>query len=173
MDEAVKTPAAVSERPDKRRTPPRGDRPVNFRLMPAGFVPPFAAVTAVATVAFTADGNVVAAEEHRGPDLPGGHVQEGEETAEETARREAEEETGIKLGTVHFLRAIESDRYGSAPDELTYMVIMAAVVTEQGPVPSGMTRHIMTPEQFHLAHRGLRKEMLRELVDAAKKLLFP
>jgi len=172
MDEP-KVHVAVAEKADKRRTPPKGDRPINFRLMPADCVPSFDLVTAVAVVAFTPEGKIVAAEEHRGPDLPGGHVQEGEETAEQTARRESDEETGIKLGTVHFLRAIESDFYGTAPEDLTYMVIMAAIVTEQGPVPAGMTRHIMTPEQFHLAHRGLRKEMLKDLVSAAQKLLFP
>jgi len=174
MDEP-KTPAAVGEKPDKRRTPPSGDRRTNFRLMPEGFVPDFDQVTAVCTVAFTPEGLIVACEEERGPDLPGGHVQEGEESAEQTARREADEEAGIKFGAVHFLRAIESDRYGSAPEDLTYMVIMAAIVSEQGPVPSGMTRHIMTEEQFlsHQPSSYLRQGILPTLVAEARKLLFP
>ncbi len=146
---------APAERPDKRRTPPSGDRPTNFLLMDPDFIPPFDKVTAVSTVAFTADGKIVATEEKRGPDLPGGHVQEGEETAEATARREALEEAGIKFGALHFLRAIQSDRYGTAPEDLTYMVIMTGIATELGSVPEGMTRHILTPEQFYLVHRGL------------------
>ena len=160
------------ERPDKRRTPPPGDRSTNFVLMPPDFMPPFESVTAVAVVAFTEGGMLVAAEENRGPDLPGGHVQEGEESPEETARREALEEAGITLGVVHFLRAIQSDRYGSAPDELTYMVIVAALVIEQGPVPLGMKKHVMTVQQFFAAHRGLRSEMVRSLVLEAQQLLF-
>ncbi len=162
----------AQERPDKRRTPPANGRTTNFVLMPPDFVPPFEAVTAVATVAFTEDGMIVAAEENRGPDLPGGHVMEGEESPEETARRESHEETGVKLGVVHFLRAIQSDRYGSAPEELTYMVIMAALVVEHGPVPAGMKKHVMTVEQFFAAHRGLRTEMVRSLVLEAQQLLF-
>lgn len=162
----------AQERPDKRRTPPANGRTTNFVLMPPDFVPPFEAVTAVATVAFTEDGMIVAAEENRGPDLPGGHVMEGEESPEETARRESHEETGVKLGVVHFLRAIQSDRYGSAPEELTYMVIMAALVVEHGPVPAGMKKHVMTVEQFFAAHRGLRQELVRSLVLEARQLLF-
>jgi 8-oxo-dGTP diphosphatase len=112
---------------------------------------------------------IVAAEENRGPDLPGGHVAEGEESPEETARRESQEETGVKLGVVHFLRAIQSDRYGSAPEDLTYMVIVAALVVEQGPVPPGMKKHVMTVQQFFAAHRGLRTEMVRSSPAAQAK----
>ncbi len=162
----------TSLRPDKRRTPPPGERATKFELMPPDFVPLFESVTAVAVVAFTDDGNIVAAEENRGPDLPGGHVQEGEESAEETARRESHEETGITLGVVHFLRAIQSDRYGDKPEDLTYMVIMAALVVDHGPVPPGMKKHLMSVQQFFTAHRGLRHEMVQTLVLQAQQLLF-
>lgn len=165
--------ATTQEKPDKRRTPPSPGHKTNFRLREAGFVPPFDAVTAVSTIAFTADGHIVAAEENRGPDLPGGHVQEGENSAEETARREADEEAGIELGAITLLRAIESDRYGSAPEELTYMLIVTALVTREGPVPPGMCKHIMTVEEFKQQHRGLRKEMICELVDLAFAIHFP
>jgi ADP-ribose pyrophosphatase YjhB (NUDIX family) len=162
----------VIEKPDKRRTPP-GNKSSNFRLRESGFEPPFDKVTAVATIAFTPDGMIVAAEENRGPDLPGGHVQEDENDAETTARRESREETGIELGTITLLRAIESDRYGSEPEDLTYMLIVTALVTEQGPVPAGMQKHIMSVDEFKQKHRGLRKEMIRTLVDEAFAIHFP
>jgi 8-oxo-dGTP pyrophosphatase MutT (NUDIX family) len=171
----VENPANLGEPADKRRTPPKStlDQPVNFVLREEGFVPSFDAVTAVSTVTFTPEGMIVAAEENRGPDFPGGHVQVGENDPETTARRETAEETGVTVGAVHFLRAIQSDRYGSAPEELTYMVVMAAIVASHGPVPVGMKKHIMTPEQFLAAHRGLRKEMVRTLIAQAQALLFP
>lgn len=168
MSEVVST----QEIPDKRRTPP-GNKASNFKLCEPGFVPSFEAVTAVAVLAFTPSGELVAAEEHRGPDLPGGHVQVGENSAEETARREAAEEAGITLGAITFLRAIESDRYGSAPEELTYMLIVTALVTELNEVPAGMCRHIMTVDEFKQQHRGLRQEMICQLVDLAYAMHFP
>lgn len=156
------------EKPDRRRTPRGGA--VNFFLREIGFEPDFEQVTAVSTIAFTADGKIIAAEEHRGPDLPGGHVQEGETTAEQTARREAQEETGVELAEVSFLRAIESDLY--AP-EASYMVIMTALVKAEGVVPPGMRKHVMTVAEFKQQHRGLRKEMICELVDQAYAFHFP
>ena len=52
------------------------------------------------------------------------------------------------------------------------MVIMCGIASELGGVPQGMTRHILTPEEFFLVHRGLRREMVRTLVLEGQKLLF-
>lgn len=173
----------MDEKPDKRRTVKRAPGEVtNFTLLLAtanpGFMPDFEQVTSVSTVAFTADGRIIATEENRGPDVPGGHVQEGEETAEETARREALEEAGITLGALAYLGAIQSDHYGKEPENLTYMVMMTGIATAEGQVPAGMKKHIMTVQEFKASlraainKRGI-AEILCSLVDAAHALLFP
>lgn len=159
------------ERPDKRRTP-RDGRRANFRLREPGFVPPFDQVTSVSVVIFTADGGMVATDDKRGKDLPGGHVAEGEDSCEETACRESLEEAGVTLRKLRFLRAIESDFYGSEPDELTYMVIMTAVVEEIVCDPIEGTRHLMTVAQFKEEHKSLRMAMVHELIDEAYASTF-
>lgn len=158
-------------RPDRRRTP-RDGRKTNFRLREPGFVPPFDQVTSVSAVIFTADGSMVATDDKRGKDLPGGHVAEGEGSCEETACRESLEEAGVTLSNLRFLRAIESDFYGTEPDQLTYMVIMTAVVDEIVSEPIEGTRHVMTVAQFKQEHKSLRMAMVNELIDEAHASLF-
>ncbi len=158
-------------RPDKRRTP-RDGRKANFRLREPGFVPPFEQVTSVSVVVFTADGGMVATDDKRGKDLPGGHVAEGEESSEQTARRESMEEAGVTLRNLRFLRAIESDFYGSEPGELTYMVIMTGIVEAIVAEPIEGTRHLMTVAEFKAEHKSLRQGMVHELIDEAYASTF-
>jgi 8-oxo-dGTP diphosphatase len=103
----------------------------NIVPLGAAFRPPFDKVTSVGVVPFTDDGLIVAALLQRGVDLPGDHVQEGERTIEEVARREALEEAGITLREVHVAEVLQSDYYG--PDDLTYMVLTTAFVDEYRP----------------------------------------
>lgn len=159
-------------RPDKRRTPKDGRR-ANFRLCEPGFVPPFAQVTSVSVVAFTECGEMVATEDKRGIDLPGGHVAEGEDSCEETARRESLEEAGVTMLELSFLRAIESDLYGSEPDELTYMVIMTGIVDMVVGEPQEGKRHVISVDEFKARHQSLRMSMVHELIDAAHAATFP
>jgi 8-oxo-dGTP diphosphatase len=157
-------------RPDKRRTP-KGHK-ANFRLRESGFVPPFEQVTSVSVIPFTEDGNMVATDDKRGKDLPGGHVAEGENSPADTAHRESLEEAGITLRDLRFLRAIESDLYGSEPGELTYMVIMTAIVDAIVAEPLEGTRHLMTVEEFKAEHKSLRLAMMHELIDEAYASTF-
>lgn len=157
-------------RPDKRRTP-KGHK-ANFRLREPGFVPPFEQVTSVSVIPFTKDGNMVATDDKRGKDLPGGHVAEGENSPEDTAHRESLEEAGITLRNLRFLRAIESDLYGSEPGELTYMVIMTAIVDAIVAEPLEGTRHLMSVDEFKAEHKSLRLAMMHELIDEAYASTF-
>jgi len=161
----------AESRPDKRRTP-KGHK-ANFRLREPEFVPPFDQVTSVSVIPFTADGVMVATDDKRGKDLPGGHVAEGESSCEETARRESLEEAGITLRNLRFLRAIESDLYGSEAGDLTYMVIMTAIVDAIVAEPMEGTRHLMTVEQFKAEHKSLRLALMHELIDEAYASTFP
>jgi 8-oxo-dGTP diphosphatase len=150
---------------DKRRTPPKGDRAVNFVLREAGFVPAFDKVTSVAVVAFTDAGKIIAVVEHRGADLPGGHVDQDETIFEQTARRETYEEARVRLGELKFVRAIESDFYGA--DDITYMVIMTAKVAAFEGEPEGSQRLELTAEEFLARHTAFRPELMEQIVNAA------
>ncbi|ACY98950.1 hypothetical protein Tcur_3412 [Thermomonospora curvata DSM 43183] len=72
---------------------------------------------------------MVVADLERGLDLPGGHTRLHERSGEETARREAWEETRI-IDDLVSIEVIESDYLGA--DDLTYMVIYAARVRRPG-----------------------------------------
>jgi 8-oxo-dGTP diphosphatase len=156
---------------DKRRTPVLGDRKVTLRLKESTFVPPFEKVTSVSVVGFTKRGKIVATEDKRGVDLTGGHVAEEDKNAEATGRREGIEEGGVRFGKLFFVRAIESDLYGTAPDELSYMVILTGLVTGfEEDVLEGR-RVILSVEEFKRLHTALAAEMMGTLVDEAKAII--
>jgi 8-oxo-dGTP diphosphatase len=132
-------------------------------------------VTSVSVVAFTRDGLMVAAELDRGPDLPGGHVQQHEHVLEDAVRREAWEEARIKLGPLSIVEIIESDYFG--PDDLTYMVIYTAWVTElatwQDDDDESSGRTLLTPDDFLERYRAGRIELMRHLITSALETIDP
>ncbi len=160
---------------DRRRTDVAAGRVVNFTPRENGFMPPFDAVTSVSVVPFTDDGRLVAVLLDRGIDLPGGHVQEGERTVEEVARREAYEEARIALRNVHVTTVIQSDYYGSAPKELTYMVQAAAFVDRLHPfMPTveSSGRIVVGVDEFLERYTAGDKGLMRHIIDAAREALF-
>lgn len=159
---------------DRRRTQTIKGKQVTFTLLPATTVPPLDKVTSVAVVPFTDKGEIVLALLDRGADIPGGHMHKGETTLEQTARREAMEEAFITLGPLKTALVIQSDFYGSAPDELTYMVVMTGAVTAfHGEKPDGETlgRKIMPPADFIAAYTAGDKNFMQEIVTTAKATL--
>ena len=157
---------------DKRRTPPGMGRKATLRLREPSFVPSFNKVTSASAVIFTEHREIVATVDKRGPDFPGGHVQEGEESAAVTVRRESREEAGAELRDVKFVLAIESDLYGTEPEDLTYMVIMTAIASDLSGIPTEGTRVILTREQFKNQHVALKRELMEHIVDAAYAVCF-
>ena len=144
-------------------------------IVPLGsaFRPPFDKVTSVGVVPFTDEGLIVVALLQRGVDLPGGHVQEGEPTIEEVARREALEEAGITLRDVHVAEVLQSDYYG--PNDLTYMVLTTAFVDEYRPfVPNEESRGRITlsVEEFLARYTAGDVEGMRHLIAAAHTVVF-
>jgi 8-oxo-dGTP pyrophosphatase MutT (NUDIX family) len=157
---------------DRRRTVPREGQVVQFVYLPPTFAAPFERVTSVSVVPFTKDGSIVAALLDRGPDLPGGHVQEHEQTPEETVRREGLEEAGITLGDLVIAQVIQSDYYGSEPDDLTYIVVMAGFVTEIRPFEpcaDSDGRSILDVEDFLAQYRAGDSHLIRQTVRAAQR----
>jgi 8-oxo-dGTP pyrophosphatase MutT (NUDIX family) len=158
---------------DRQRTVVVQGQMGTIRPLGAAFRPPFDKVTSVAVVPFTDEGLIVAALLQRGVDLPGGHVQEGERTMEEVARREALEEAGITLREVHVAEVLQSDYYG--PDDLTYMVLTTAFVDEYrpfGPTEESQGRLTRSVEEFLERYTAGDVEGMRHLIAAAHTVLF-
>ena len=133
---------------------------------------PFEQVTSVAVVPFTASGQLVVVNlRHRGLDLPGGHVEPGEQTPEETARREVQEEACMTIRSLMLVDVIQSDFF-STP---SYMLIYAAYVDElQSFVPSreASERLIVMPEQFVEQYEAGNKAFMERAVTRAQACLF-
>ncbi|QIA27554.1 NUDIX domain-containing protein [Thermaerobacter sp. PB12/4term] len=159
---------------DRRRTDllPAARRRVTLTPVARDVVPSFEQVTSVGVVAFTAEGKVVVTLQSRGFDIPGGHVQLGDRTLEETARREALEEARVTLGKVEYLGALRSNYY-TVP---TYIVLMAAMVDQVlpfEPTPCHRLRLFLTPEQFGSVYSAGDRERMQKAVNQARALLFP
>ena len=160
---------------DRKRTELIKGREVNFTYLPhTAPAPDFAKVTSVCVIPFTDDGQMVATIIDRGIDFPGGHVQHGETTLQQTADREAMEEACITLHPVKVVSYIESDFYGSEPDQLTYMVVTTARVKDILPFEANEEAHgreILAPEAFIERFQNLAPEDTKYLIETALKLL--
>jgi 8-oxo-dGTP diphosphatase len=160
---------------DRQRTLMVKGKQVTFTLLPLGTpIPPLEKVTSVAVVPFDAVGNMVAVSlKNRGVDLPGGHMQKDERTFDETARREVMEEACVTLGSVVPACVIQSDFYGTAPDQLTYMLIMTASVKSFEPVDlakgeQSSGRVVLSVEKFLEEYTAGDKALMRSIVVQAQ-----
>lgn len=157
---------------DRKRTPMKKGDAVTLILLDANAaLPPFDKVTSVAVVPFDARGNIVTALLERGPDLPGGHMQEEEMSFDATARREAMEEAFVILGRLEPACVIQSDYYGGLPEQLTYMVVLTGRVESFLPVvPDGETsgREILAPAAFIEAYAAGDKDFMRRIIARAQ-----
>ncbi|MQS07456.1 NUDIX domain-containing protein [Streptomyces sp. IF17] len=149
--------------------------PVRLTPMGASYVPPWEKVTSVSVIAFTVEGAMVVADLDRGPDLPGGHTQRHERCGEETARREAWEETRVVMDDLVPIEVIESDYFG--PDDLTYMIVYGGLCRRLAPWTPGddesRGRLLMTPETFLSRYTAGDPDLMTHLVTTAKARIFP
>ena len=159
---------------DKKRTQMVKGREVNFVFLPPDEEIPFDRVTSVAVIPFQKNGFMVGVLLERGIDIPGGHVQEGESSIEQVARREAREEACLELGDIHVVAYIQSDYHGSAPDELTYMVITTAFVTEMKPFVANEesgSREVLEADDFLARYKSFDVQAMAGFVADAKRIL--
>lgn len=112
---------------------------------------------------------MVVADLERGLDLPGGHTRLHERSGEETARREAWEETRI-IDDLVSIEVIESDYLGA--DDLTYMVIYTARVRRLAPWTPGddesRGRLLLRPEEFLARYTAGDRSLMTHLVTTAQ-----
>ncbi len=160
---------------DRQKTIIQAGQKVNFVDLGNSSLPAFEKITSVLVVPFTQDGLIVCALLERGIDLPGGHVQISEFTCEETARREVMEEVGVSLGELKLVKVIQSDYYGSEPEQLTYLLVMTGFVED---IPSSdyihesLGRSIINIDEFISQYQAGNKEDMRRIVLDAKRLLL-
>ena len=110
-----------------------GPQPYEHRVVLSDQLPPRERITAAFALAFT-DGKLLMADlTRRGLDIPGGHLDSGEEP-EDAMRREVHEETGARIGAAIPLGYEEYRLLGPAPPDYpfpypdSYMVFYAAQV---------------------------------------------
>jgi 8-oxo-dGTP diphosphatase len=135
------------------------ERKFTLTSLGAEWEPPFDKVTSVAVVPIdTSLSRVVAVRlVDRGLDLPGGHTQVSDEGPLDTARRECAEEASIRIGDPVLVDVIVSDFYGTATDDLTYMLVYSAEVTELLPFAANeesADRVLVRPSDFLSAYTG-------------------
>ncbi len=136
-------------------------------------LPPFKHVTSVSVIPFTDNGDIVAVRlRHRGLDLPGGHVEPGETTPEQTINREAMEEACITIKKLTLVDVIESD-YFTHP---SYMLLYGAFVDTLHPFVTpddemSDGREVVSPDEFIRQYKAGNKELMgRTLQTAWQKL---
>lgn len=143
---------------------------VTFKHLGAKTVP-FKQVTSVCVIPFTKSGElVVVSLRHRGLDLPGGHVEPGEKTPEETARREVMEEACMTIRDLVLVETIQSDFFQTP----SYMLLYAAYVGDlQEFVPSheASERLIVAPSGFIERYEAGNKALMERSVTRAWELV--
>lgn len=146
-------------------------KPVRFTHLGAAALPPFEQVTSVAVVPFTKAGTIMAVRlRHRGVDLPGGHVEPGELTPEETLNREVMEEACMTVRDPILTEVIESDYF----EHPTYMLIYGAYVDRLLPfTPSdeASERVELTREAFIAQYEAGNTELMARAVESAWRQL--
>jgi 8-oxo-dGTP diphosphatase len=161
-------PGGADRAEDRRPTHRRAGTRTTLTCLGPAAEPPFAAVTSAGVVAVTEDGLLVLADLARGLDLPGGHVQRRDESAEQTARREAWEEVRAELAELTLVEVVESDYFG--PDDRTYMIFYAARVACLHPWTPGHEsagRVLLESADFLARYRGTHPDLVRHLVTTA------
>ncbi|MBL7490633.1 NUDIX domain-containing protein [Frankia sp. AgB1.9] len=153
---------------DRRPTPRREGIGSRLTCLGPSAMPAFEAVTSAAVVAVTDDGTLLLADLARGVDLPGGHVQRGDGSPEQTARRETWEEVRAELADLVLVEVVESDYFG--PEDLTYMLIYGARVHRLHAWTGGHEsagRVLLPPADFLARYQGTHPDLLRHLVSTA------
>ena len=146
-------------------------KPVTFTHRGASVMPDFKHVTSVSVIPFTTEGNIVAVRlRHRGLDLPGGHVEPGESTPEETLNREVREEACMTVRTPVLTEVVESDYF----EQPSYMLLYAAFVDklhEFEPSDEAAERVEVSPEEFIRQYAAGNKQLMAATIEAGWQLL--
>lgn len=123
-------------------------------------------VSAVFLIALK-DGKIVAIRNHRGWDIPAGHVEEGE-TIMEALIREVHEEASMDFNdAIPFVRVSNDDREGKYAGKcMIGFVTSDFTLNEFIPAPDSEERKLMKTEEFVALYQGQQEDMERMIEKA-------
>lgn len=144
---------------------------VTFIHQGASATPDFKYVTSVSVIPFTESGDIIAVRlRHRGIDLPGGHVEPGEQTPEETMNREVMEEACMTIRNAVLAEVVESDYF----EHPSYMLLYGAYIDELFdfiPSEEASERVELTREDFIKQYEAGSKKLMAIAVENAWRQL--
>lgn len=142
-----------------------------LRSLGVATLPPLSRVAAAGVVPIDpATGRMISVILDRGIDFPGGHRQDNDLSIEAVARRECLEEAAIDLGPLQVIDVVESTFFGSAPEDLTYMVIFAGEVERELAFHASdevFGREAVRPSDFLMRYRSGDPLMMERWLRAA------
>ena len=138
---------------------------MKITLISKGAVIRKAEVSAVFLIGFVGD-KIVAARNERGQDIPGGHLEEGEEPID-GLRREAEEEAGVS-----FVDAIPYATLSLPHEEkcMLFFVSNSCILGDFTPKPDAFERDLLNIKTFIGRYYG-DKDLMQELILKAQESL--
>lgn len=142
------------------------------------FVPPFDRVKNVMIVPFTQEDKLVCGIQNGRIVLPGRRTQIYDQDCFDTLRHELREGVGIVTGELKLLKVLESNYYGSQPEQLTYIVVFAALAkkflyaTTDSVTRRQLARKVVSLDTFFREHKSSNRKLIEELVFAGRKLAF-
>lgn len=142
---------------------------MNITLIPKGAIIKKSEVSAVFLIGFIGD-KIIACKNERGWDIPGGHLEDGEELID-GLRRETEEEAGASFVDAILYAKSSTSNKGKYKDK--YMVVFTSNSCKLGdftPKPDALERGLLDADTLIKRYHG-DKDLLRDLIQKAKEFL--
>ncbi len=150
---------------------------VNFTLLEGLTLPEKAKITSVACIPYIKSEDIVVTKLERGYDIPGGHVENSDNTLLDALKRELSEEVGLIIGdSVKIIGVISSDYYGSSKEDISYMVITTTqniikLEDDFEPQLESLGREVMSDKNFLAYYKAGDKTLMNILVMRARHIL--
>ena len=159
---------------DRRRTDIKKGKKVNFEFLAGKREIPLEKITSVSVIPFTKTGRIVCIDMARGIDIPGGHMQCGENDVFTTATRECSEEALVSFDKLYLIGFIKSDFYGKDEDKLTYIAVTTGIATKLDtfhPTDEAKARFELSIEDFLDAYTAADPSLMETMIYEAAKIL--
>jgi 8-oxo-dGTP diphosphatase len=120
-------------------------------------------VTAVIGISLS-NGNILAVENLRGWDVPGGHIEDGE-SLEDALQRELMEECGAQLISAKPFAYLATDVDTTSPAYMLVYTVTVELLESYTPHHDVAARAELSPDEFLRAYGGGSKELMIDLIN--------